>query len=95
MYNSDMEKIMRKYSSKRITRGRAIKLYCKEMCCAGDYQSWANCTFKSCFLNSFRMGKEIIQDNKNKSSNVSIRTSTKENTPLQKEEREKNGRRNI
>lgn len=49
---------LRSRHPKRLTRGKAIKLYCKELCCCGDYQSWANCTQKSCFLWSFRMGLE-------------------------------------
>ncbi len=40
MYNSDIDKVMRKYSGKRLPRGRAIKIYCKEMCSAGDTKSW-------------------------------------------------------
>jgi hypothetical protein len=59
MYNSDMEKIMRKYPG-RLTRARSIKLYCKEMCCAGDTESWRNCTFNACFLWNFRLGREVL-----------------------------------
>jgi len=54
-----LEKIRKKYPS-RLTRGRAIKLYCKENCCAGDTTSWRECSQKACFLWSFRLGKEIL-----------------------------------
>ncbi len=58
MYDSDMDKIMKKYSGKKITRSKAIKIYCKEMCCAGDQKSWQNCTFTACPLRRFRLGRE-------------------------------------
>jgi hypothetical protein len=55
----DMDKLRKQYPS-RITRAKAIKLYCKHNCCAGDTNSWKNCTFKGCFLWNFRMGKEML-----------------------------------
>ena len=58
MKNNDMEKIRAKYKN-RITRGKAIKLYCKEQCCAGYTESWKNCSFNGCFLHNFRLGKEL------------------------------------
>jgi hypothetical protein len=58
-----IEKLRRKYPN-RITRGKAIKLYCKELCCCGDNNSWKNCSVESCFLHSFRTGREITQQKK-------------------------------
>jgi len=55
MRNNDMEKIRSKHKH-RLTPIRAIKLYCKEMCCAGDQISWKDCTFTSCFLYRYRLG---------------------------------------
>lgn len=66
MKEDDIEKIMRKYENKRITRGMAIKIYCKEICCAGDYKSWAECGINECPLWNFRMGRENIHKNKDK-----------------------------
>ena len=37
---------------------RAIKDYCKLMCCASDMESWRECTFTNCFLYNFRFGKK-------------------------------------
>jgi len=59
MHNSDFEKIMLK-CKKRLTRARAIKIYCKELCSNGDIKSWADCTFTNCPLWRFRKGKEIL-----------------------------------
>jgi hypothetical protein len=58
------EKIRKKYPS-RLTRGRAIKLFCKENCSAGDNVSWRDCTQRGCFLWAFRMGKEILSSHNN------------------------------
>jgi len=63
--NEEFEKIQKRYKNERIPRGKAIKLYCKEMCCAGDERSWTKCTFKACFLWNFRLGNEIPKENKN------------------------------
>lgn len=57
--NSDFEKIMSK-CKRKLTRGRAIKLYCKELCCVGDTKSWSDCSFTNCPLWRFRRGKEIL-----------------------------------
>lgn len=57
MNNQDMEKIMKKYANKRLSPLRSIKVYCKEMCCAGDIPSWKECSFTSCFLYRYRLGK--------------------------------------
>ena len=60
-----MQKIMRKYSQKRkLTPMRAIKIYCKEMCCAGDMMSWKECTFDACPLFELRIGKRKQRNNK-------------------------------
>ena len=58
MHNSDMEKIMQKHK-KKLTRRNAIRIYCKEMCSAGDTKSWKECSFEACPLFSFRMGREM------------------------------------
>lgn len=57
MYNSDMEKIQKKYAGKRLSPLKSIKAYCKEMCCAGDIESWKNCTYNACFLFKYRLGQ--------------------------------------
>ena len=54
-----IEKLRKNYPT-RLTRGRAIKLYCKLLCCAGDTKSWTDCSFKACFLWNFRMGREML-----------------------------------
>lgn len=54
MNNSQMQKINK---GKRLSPLRAIKSYCKLMCCANDRASWQNCTFTSCFLYNYRLGK--------------------------------------
>jgi len=56
--NEDWEKKREKYP-KRLTRAKAIKLYCKEECCAGEIDCWKNCAFTNCFLWYFRLGREI------------------------------------
>ena len=58
--NELWEKLMLKYKGKRLTRGRAIKLYCKLECCAGDTESWKECPVENCFLWKFRTGREIL-----------------------------------
>ena len=58
--NSDMEKIRQKYAKRKHTRAKDIKLYCKEQCCAGDNESWKNCTFDNCILWRWRMGRELL-----------------------------------
>lgn len=52
--------IKRKKYPNRLTRAKAIKIYCKEECCAGDMESWKNCTFDACFLWNFRLGREVL-----------------------------------
>lgn len=58
MYNSDIKKIMLKYSQKKLTRAKAIRIYCREVCCAGDMKSWQKCDFEACPLFNFRLGRE-------------------------------------
>lgn len=78
--NEDWEILMRKYKGKRITRGRAIKLYCKLECCAGDYESWKNCPITNCFLWKFRLGKETLAKPKSfKNKRKTISFSSKNN----------------
>jgi len=79
---NDIEHIRKKYPS-RIPRGRAIKLYCKEVCCCGDILSWKNCKFKACFLWNFRLGKELVGENK---------TAQKNNTMLSKNQGKQQGK---
>jgi len=67
----DISQIRKKYPS-RIPRGRAIKLYCKEVCCCGEIKSWKDCTFKSCFLYPFRLGRELLTKEKTQQKNDSI-----------------------
>ena len=57
MKNEDMARIVAKHNGKRLTPVKAIKNYCKEMCCAGDQESWKNCTLTNCFLFRYRLGK--------------------------------------
>lgn len=70
MNNINFEKIKEKYQFKKITRSRAIKLYCKEQCCCGDLKSWKKCTFTGCFLYNFR-GGNIKPKEQSKSSEKS------------------------
>jgi hypothetical protein len=48
--------------SKHLTPVRAIKIYCKESCCAGDLKSWKECSRKVCPLFAYRLGKRPKQD---------------------------------
>ena len=64
-YNS-----LKYYKDKRLVRGKAIRLYCKMQCCAGDTKSWQNCSITNCFLWPFRMGKEIIRPGDNNSKAI-------------------------
>ena len=57
--NEDYEKIRKKFPV-RVTRAKAIKLYCKSQCCCDDLESWKNCKITACFLYNFRMGKETL-----------------------------------
>lgn len=63
MYNSDLEKIMRRHKRK-LTRKNAIRIYCKECCCAGDQKSWKECNFTACPLFNFRLGIETLERGK-------------------------------
>ena len=82
MINEEMEKIKRKFSSKRITRSRAIVLYCREQCCAGDRQSHQNCLFKGCFLWNFRKGREIPIESHSSSKNPLFKRENFQENPI-------------
>lgn len=43
--------------TKYLTPTKAIKLYCKLDCCAGDTKSWKECSRKDCPLYAYRLGK--------------------------------------
>lgn len=47
-------------NSKRLTRGQAIKKYCKESCCAGSLVDWKECPTTHCFLWRYHSGKETL-----------------------------------
>jgi len=51
-------------SKKRLTRGEAIKKYCKESCCAGSNIDWRECSTYDCFLWRYRLGGEIHGNSK-------------------------------
>lgn len=36
---------------------KAIKSYCKTQCCAGERESWINCSNSNCLLFRYRLGK--------------------------------------
>ena len=74
----DLHTIRKKYP-KRLTRGRAIRLYCKENCCAGDMKSWQECSQPDCFLFNFRRGKEILEEEEIVRKKSSILSKNKEN----------------
>jgi len=44
---------------KRLTRGQAIKKYCKEECCANSIPDWKECSHQECSLWTFRLGREL------------------------------------
>lgn len=43
--------------TKHLTPIQAIKKKCKEDCCAGDMDSWKNCSVLNCPLWAYRLGK--------------------------------------
>ena len=43
--------------NRKLSPLKAIRLYCKNQCSAGDLKSWKNCTFSNCFLFGYRFGK--------------------------------------
>jgi len=60
MVNYDqIEKQFGKYKDKKLTRQKAIRIYCKELCCANDQVSWRDCSLVFCPLWKFRKGTEI------------------------------------
>ena len=42
---------------KRLTPAKAIKFYCRWICCANDLKSWADCEVTRCALHPYRKGK--------------------------------------
>ena len=61
--NETLEKIRKKLvGNKKLSRTKAIKLYCKESCCAGNNKSWQDCQAFDCFLWCFRKGREIPEN---------------------------------
>ena len=44
---------------KRLTRGQAIRNYCKIHCCVGSIPDWKECPVQECYLWNFRLGREI------------------------------------
>jgi hypothetical protein len=64
--NEDYEKIRKKYPA-RLTRSRAIKLYCKSQCCCDDLESWKQCSITNCFLWRWRTG---LEDTSTKTNSV-------------------------
>ncbi len=59
MDNEEMQKLKEKLSKKKLTRAKAIKLYCRYECCVGNTTSWRDCSLTGCFLHKYRMGREI------------------------------------
>lgn len=55
--NNQIMGIIMKKQKKRLTPIRAIRFYCKEMCCVSDLQSWKYCSCSNCALFPYRMGK--------------------------------------
>lgn len=85
MNNQEIEKAMLKYLGKKLSRSNAIRIYCKEMCSAGDLKSWGNCSFYACPLWKFRKGRETLgnqtsfkKHTENKQDLIKISTSTEE-----------------
>ena len=66
MNNEIMGKIMQ--GKKKLTPIKAIKLYCKGMCCAGDLKSWKECTFTNCALYPYRFGRRPTKTTKQQSN---------------------------
>jgi len=62
--NEYMKKQYLKYKGNhKLTRAKAIRLYCRYICCANETTSWRDCQCKYCFLWNFRMGKELHHKN--------------------------------
>ena len=51
-------------TTKRLTRGQAIKGYCKNSCCANSIVDWRECPSYTCFLWRYRLGGEILGNSK-------------------------------
>jgi len=57
--NNEIMKIIMKKHKKRLTPCKAIKTYCREICCCGDILSWKECTFTECPLFGYRFGHRL------------------------------------
>jgi len=66
MNNEIMGRIMQ--GKKKLTPIKAIKLYCKSMCCVGDLKSWKECSFINCPLFLYRLGKRPTKTIKQQSN---------------------------
>ena len=44
-------------SEKQVSVLTAVKNKCRFDCCAGDQESWKNCTNTKCWLHPYRLGK--------------------------------------
>ena len=80
--NKDWE-IKRKKHPARLARAKAIKLYCKEECCAGDLVSWKNCPIGNCFLWNFRLGREVLGNQTSFKKHRENKSFFKKKEPLQ------------
>ena len=88
MNNEMMENIRKKVGNIKLRPLKAIRLYCKEQCCAGDEKSWKGCTFIACFLHKYRFGKLNIPLNKdpNKNKQEALMNLAKNELPGEKQE---------
>ena len=51
-------------SEKQVSVLTAVKNKCRFDCCAGDYESWKNCTNTKCWLYPYRLGKNPYRKKK-------------------------------
>jgi len=75
-----MEEIKKKYANRKLSPLKSIKAYCKEMCSAGDRESWQECNLTSCFLYKYRLGR----GNRGIKENLSIKPPISTNEFLKK-----------
>jgi len=86
MNNQDMEKIALKYKGKKLSPLKAIRNYCKEMCCASQIKSWKDCSFTACFLYRYRFGKMNMPKNKeSKKKHKGLRINSSKNNALEED----------
>jgi hypothetical protein len=55
---------------KKITPLKAIRLKCKEDCCANDRKSWVNCDIEDCALFIYRLGKNPYDKRKGNKGSI-------------------------